>query len=72
MSHNSIYYLFSSDREESTNAKLWAIFYIGMIIIVMVWPIFMAIFLIKNRHNLEEKDFRHRFSSMYLDNKTEK
>ena len=49
MSHNSVYYLFGADSEEMNNGKAWTAFYVGMMIVILIWPAFMAAFLIINR-----------------------
>ena len=40
--------------------------------LVSVWPIFLIAFLVPQQGRLEEEDFKNKFTSMYLDNKTNK
>ena len=55
MSHNSLYFLFGSEQATKANEKLWTMFYIGMLILVVGWPTFMTMFLILNKEKLEDK-----------------
>ena len=43
----------------------------ALCIIFFIWPIFLIVFLMKKRKELEEKAFIEKFGSMILGNKTE-
>ena len=69
MTHNAVFYLFVSDKFDS---KITTFSYIAILVLVSVWPIFLIAFLVPQQGRLEEEDFKNKFTSMYLDNKTNK
>ena len=71
LAHNTLIFL---ALQASLTSNLMIMQTIGLtfvLSILLIWPLFVALFLYANRKQLEDKKFKFRFESMYLGNKTD-
>ena len=72
ITHNSIFFLYLRGSFASNNDTASTCFTIFVLVIIILWPPYLAQFLIRTRDDHEKQGFIRKFSSMYLTNKTDR
>ena len=68
--HNTIFFLSLTGSFATTQDGVKTLVMIIILIIIVLWPLFIAIFLSRNIQKLPNKEYRDQYGSMYMDTKT--
>ena len=68
--HTTLIFLALQPSSSSEYQQLQTIGYSLVMVIYLIWPIFVVVFLTARSNELDDKMFKFRCESMYLDNRT--